>query len=119
MGYLDLIREHEQNTGEKSGKGPQNVPDPRVGDGYSIFSDTVRDKREKREKSESGLIAEIRAVIAEMPPAAQWDLDETAACILALTEAERAIYYAALIHDWRAWRLAMEQFNDYTTGMDS
>jgi hypothetical protein len=64
-----------------------------------------------REKPEPVVLSEIREAIAETPPAEQWDIDRTAAWILAMSESERSVYYAALIHDWRAWRLAMEQFS--------
>jgi hypothetical protein len=72
----------------------------------------MRDKREKGEPRDfdPGSIDELREFIAEMPAAEQWSLDETVAHILALSESERGLYYAALIHDWRAWRLAMERF---------
>jgi hypothetical protein len=75
----------------------------------SAVSATTRGKAAYKE-SES--LDDIRAVIADMPPSDQWNVDETAARILALSEAERAAYYAALIHDWRAWRLAMDRFGE-------
>jgi hypothetical protein len=106
MSYLELMRQREH-------EGP-HMPAKSPGDAHSQVGETVRDKRDKREKTSSEAepsnLDEIRAFIAEMPRTEQWNLEETVAHILALTEAERAVYYAALIHDWRAWRAAMARF---------
>jgi hypothetical protein len=45
------------------------------------------------------------------------DLDVTVERILALTDDQRARYYAELIHDWRAWRVAMERFGKVKKGV--
>jgi hypothetical protein len=60
-------------------------------------------------------IDDLHAFIAELPPIDMWNVDETVARILAMTDEERAKYSAALIHDWRAWRLALERFGDEPT----
>jgi hypothetical protein len=46
------------------------------------------------------------------PPPEEWNLDETVALILAISESKRQLYAAALIHDCRAWKLAMARIDD-------
>ncbi|MFL5762233.1 MAG: hypothetical protein ACJ789_21240 [Thermomicrobiales bacterium] len=117
QGYAARARHHlssELGTNEDSTtcvKSALSVKSPPTeGNGVSA----MREKREKPEL-EPRELDDIRSFIAEMPAVDQWNLDETAARILAMSDAERAVYAAALIHDWRAWRLAMEQFAEGAT----
>jgi hypothetical protein len=74
----------------------------------SAVSDTTRHKQpfQKRDATAAALLDEVRAIIAEIPPANDWNIAQTAGCTRAMSDAERTINYAALIHDWRAWLLA-------------
>jgi len=72
----------------------------------------VREKRGKSDKTPLSSLDELHAFIAELPPVDTWNLDETVSRIRQLSHDERAVFLAALIHDWRTWRIAMVRFGD-------
>jgi hypothetical protein len=57
-------------------------------------------------------MTDIRELIGELPAPDQRNLDEMVARILATNDAERQQYAAALMPDWRAWRLATSRLSD-------
>jgi hypothetical protein len=75
----------------------------------STYVSTVSAPLEDSPEKTDDLADEQHAFLADLPVIE--GLDETVARILALTDDQRALYYAELIHDWRAWRFAMANFN--------
>jgi hypothetical protein len=70
----------------------------------SAVSDTTQQKQPYQQPDASD---NLSAFIAELPPVETWNLDETVARIRQLSHSERAMFFAALTHDWTAWKLAM------------
>jgi hypothetical protein len=70
----------------------------------SAVSDTTQQKPLYQQSDASD---NMRAFIAGLPPVDTWNLDETVARIRQLSHDERTVFFAALAHDWAAWKLAM------------